>query len=212
MAELKISFMEMDALEEMASIAYGNATAALSSLLGDREVGITTPTAEVASLKDIPKLVGGPKKLVVGTYTGISGDLSGNTVVVFPKESAFLLADLVGNKKLGTTQAIGEEDQKLINKVGLAVTSAYLGAINTFLGMKVSHGDPKFFSTFGESVPDFIGAGVEEAKETFLVNSFRTPFELGPETKGEFMFMLALKPVGALLEAIRSKLAPPKEG
>lgn len=211
MPEVKLSFREKDALAEVASIACGNASAALSSLLGNREVGITTPAAGVALLKDVSRLVEGPNKLVVGIYAPVKGDIAGNVVVVFPKESAFLLADLLKNKKLGTTQAIEEEDQKLISEAGLAVASSYLSALDTFLKMKTSCGDSKFFSSFGESITDFISLGFEEAEEAFLVNSFKTPFSLGFEAKGEFMFMLALKPVDALLKAVRSELAP-KEG
>jgi len=211
MVEFKLSDMEKDALAEVATIACGNASAALSSMLGDREIGITTPVAEVTPLKDIVKLVGGPKKLVVGIHTQISGDLSGNAVVVFPRESAFSLADLLGDKTQGTTQVIEEKDQKLINGAGLAIVSSYLGALKTFLELKVEHGDPKFFSAFGESVADFGIVGLGEAEETFLVNSFKAPFSMGPEVKGEFMFLLALKPVDSLLRAIRNKLKTPKE-
>lgn len=212
MVEFKLSYMEKDALAEVASIACGNASAALSSMLGDREIGITNPAAKVTPLKDIVKLVGGPKKLVVGIHTQVSGDLSGNVVVVFPRGSAFSLADLLGNKKIGATQVIEEKDQKLINGAGLAIVSSYLSALKTFLELKVDHGDPKFFSAFGESVTDFVILGLGEAEEAFLVNSFKTPFSMGPELKGEFMFLLALKPVDSLLRAIRNKLKTLKEG
>ena len=212
MMEFKLSDMEKDALMEVASIACGNASAALSSMLGDREIGVTNPAAKVTPLKDIVKLVGGPKKLVVGIHTQVSGDFSGNAVVVFPIGSAFSLADLLGNKKQGTTQVIEEKDRKLINDAGLAIVSSYLSALKTFLELKVDHGDPKFFSAFGGSVVDFVIVGLGEAEEVFLVNSFKTPFSMGSELKGEFMFLLALKPVDSLLRAIRNKLKTAKEG
>ncbi len=211
MAEVKLSFAEKDVLIELASIAMGNASAALSNMIGGRTVDLKTPVVNIVPQKELSRLVGGPKKLVVGSYVVVKGDVSGNAVSVFPKEGAFLLIDLRENKKLGTTQTIEEKYQKGINEVGAAVISAYLNALTALLGLKTSCTTPKFFSTFGESVTDFIVVGLKEAEETFLVNSFSTSFELGPEVKGEFMFMLVLKPVDALLKAIQSKLGGPKE-
>ena len=209
MPEIKLSFMEKDAMAEVASIACGNASATLSNLIGGRSINFTNPIADVPPLKDIPKLAGGPKKLVVGTYLPIRGDVSGNMAVIFPRESAFLLIDLSENKKLGTTQAIDEKGQKLINEAGLAVISAYLSALDTLFKFKTSHGAPKFISTFGESITDFISLELEEAERIFL-NSFKISFSIGPEIKGEIMFLFALAPVDSLLRAIRSKLETPK--
>ncbi len=150
--------------------------------------------------------------MVVGTYTPVSGDISGNAVVVFPRESAFLLVDLSENEKLGTTQVIEDKGRKLINEAGLGLISTYLGALDIMFELKTSHGDPKFFSAFGESITDFMSLGFEEAEEAFLVNSFKTLFSLAPEVKEEFMFLLALKPVDTFLKAIRGKYGVSREG
>lgn len=209
MPGVKLSFMEKDAIAEVASIACGNASSTLSNLIGGRKVDFTNPTADLPPLKDIPKLFGGPKKLVVGTYLPIKNDISGNVVVITLKESAFLLADLSENKKLGTTQVIDEKGQKLINEIGLAIVSGYMSALDTLFEFKISHGAPKFFSTFGESITDFISLGFGESERIFL-NSFKISFGIGSGVKGEFIFLITLKPIDSLLRAIRSKSGAPK--
>lgn len=211
MVEFKLSDMEEDALAEVASIACGNASATLSNLIGGRVIDFMNPTADMPILKDIPKIVGGSKKLVVGTYAPVSDDLSGNMVVVFLRENAFLLVDLSENKKRGTTQVIDEKGRKLINEVGLAIISAYTNALNILFELKTSHGDPRFFSTFGESITDFISLGIEEAERTFL-SSFKISFSIAFKVKGDFVFLSALAPVDSLLRAIRNKLKTLKEG
>lgn len=163
MLNLKLSFAENDVLMELASIAMGNASAKLSNLIGDRAVDLKTPTVNMVSQKELPVLVGGPKKLVVGQYVVVRGDISGNAIAAFPRESAFLLIDLRENKKLGTTQTIEEKDQKIINEVGMAVLSAYLNASTALLGLKTNCAAPKFFSVFGESLSDFIFLGLGES-------------------------------------------------
>lgn len=147
--------------------------------------------------------------MVVGTYLPIKNDVSGNLVMTTLKESAFLLVDLSENKKLGTTQVIDEKGQKLINEIGLAIVSGYISALDTLFRFKISHGAPKFFSTFGESIADFISLGFGEAERIFL-NSFKISFSIGSGVKGEFMFLITLKPIDSLLRAIRSKSGAPR--
>ncbi len=198
---------EVGALREVVGTASADTSAAFSALASKR-VEFAPPTITVASIGELPELVGGPKKLVVGTYLPIKNGVLGNVVVTIPKESAFLLVDLSENKKLGTTQVIDEKGQKLINEIGLAIISGYKSALDTLFEFKIIHETPKFFSTFGESITDFISLGFGEAERIFL-NSFKISFGIGSGVKGEFTFLITLKPIDSLLRAIRSKYSAP---
>ena len=100
----KLNIVEKDALQEVGSIGSGNASSILSNLTG-KEVTLTVTHTDIVPIKEIPKLilgkkelVTGPKKLVVGVYSQISGDVRGNITVIFSKESALLLSDLLQKK------------------------------------------------------------------------------------------------------------------
>lgn len=191
-----------DALNEVGNIGSGKASGALSRLI-NKEVRLSPPDIYLTPVKTIPNLVGGPKTLVVGIYSAISGDVSGTMLVVFSTKSALSLADVLGKKKIGTTKALNKKDQMNLIKAGKALSGSYLKTITDFLQLRVKHTDERIISTFGESLTDFVLLGIEEQYALLLRSKFSVP---GTDLQGDFVLLIALESLTKILEAIRKQL------
>lgn len=191
-----------DALNEVGNIGSGKASGALSRLI-DKEIKLTPPDIYLTPVKNIPELVGGEKKLVVGIYSAISGDVSGTVITVLPTEGALLLADLIQKKQPGTTKALGREDQLKLEEAGKSLSVSYLKTMTEFLGLNIKHTDERIISTFGESLTDFVLLGIEEEYALLLRTKFAIP---NTKIEGDFVLLIALESLTQVLEALRKQL------
>lgn len=190
-------------LGEVVGDASADASAALSTLAG-KQVELAQPTIAVASIGELPELVGGPKKLVVGAYAPIYGQMQGNVSMILPMRSAFLLADILEKKNQGSTKALLEEDREAIMEASNVMFGIYLIPLGKFFELAPLYGIPKMVSTFGESVADFVLLGI--GKEIRLVLLLRTNFTVaGTDIRGDFILLLAAKGIEKRLEEIKKE-------
>ncbi len=125
---------QLDALKEVGNIGAGHGATALSQLLG-KKIHITVPKANILSLSEVPRLVGDPNTLVAGLTLAILGDATGKIVLLFPRDSALHLADMLLKQEVGTSKILTEMGHSAIKEAGNILTGAYLSALNEFLGM-----------------------------------------------------------------------------
>lgn len=203
MKKFKLSVLEKDTLAEVASISSGHASTALSNFTG-KEVELTTPSVDVIHIKELPRVVGGPKKMVVGSYTPIANDLVGNMMAVFSKKDALLLVDIISKKKLGTTKQFKKEEQIILNQLMDSLSTTYLNTMAEFLEVGIRHANPRFISTFGESVIDFVTLGIEKKLEYVIL--LKTDFTVKPKIRGDFILLLAIESIQHFMELIKKKV------
>ena len=79
--------LQLDALREVANIGAGHAATALSQMIG-QTIMISVPTINVARLEDIPPQMSAPDEPVAAVLMHMLGDLTGRTLLVFPKPTA----------------------------------------------------------------------------------------------------------------------------
>ena len=194
--------IQKDALKELGSLGSGKASSELSKLV-DTEVHLEVPFVDVVPTSSVPDLVGGPKRLVVGTYCQVSGDVSGTIVVVFPIQSARMLIDVLNKQPIGTCDVLNEDDRTKIKVVGEILSSAYLQTLVDFLGLKATHDKPRIVSAFGESLPDFVLLNVRGDRALLLKTIFNVPST--KDLEGNFVLLLTAESIEKILETIKSK-------
>lgn len=200
----KLDEVHKDFLKEIASIGAGNASTLLSKLIG-KKVNTTVSTFDMVSPKNIPKIVNASKRLVVVQYASIGGELGGTVLLVFPRESALSLVDLLRKKELGTTEWLSEEDQDILKGVSRSLVVCYLNAIQGFLNIRLQPGELRVFSTFGETITDLIDLALKKkTKQVFYLN---TKLSIKPNVEGEFNFLLDEGLSSYLLEKSAEMLA-----
>ena len=201
--ELKLSDIQKDALKETANVGAGNAATALSEIV-KKKVNLVISDLNFVSLNNLQEVIGGPKKLVVGIYTPVTGDLSGSIVLIFPIEAALSLASAMQKTQVGSSNILSEEDQQVLRNMGNIVCDPYLTSLSQFLEMKMGREDSKVVSTFGESIIDLIMLTIDKDAESGLL--IKTGFDIEKsDIKGEFVLLLTMKKVDQVLNKIKEK-------
>lgn len=134
MEELQsLKALQLDALREVANIGAGHAATALSQMVGGT-IMISVPRINIQRLEDVAPLVADPDEPVAAVLLHILGDLSGRTLLVFPKSAAVELAEMM-LRRPNATGELGEMEQSAIKEAGNILSSAYMNALSEFMGM-----------------------------------------------------------------------------
>src|SRR5687767_615174 len=109
--------MQLDALREVANIGAGHAATALSQMTG-ATIMIAVPTINIARLEDVQPQITSPEEPVAAVLMNMMGDLTGRTLLVFPKGTAIRLSELMLRRTGGSTKDLGELEQSAIKEAG----------------------------------------------------------------------------------------------
>ena len=139
--------LQLDALRELANIGSGNASIALSSLLG-RNVDISVPNAFVLPIADAVSSIGDPESEVVGVVLGVVGDMPAAVLLLFTPTDAELVCGLLG------VEADNEIGASALMEIGNIVGTSYINALAEMTGMALEPTPPG-------AATDMLGAIVE---------------------------------------------------
>jgi len=193
---------QLDAIKEVGNIGAGHGATALSQLLGKR-IYITVPKANIIPLSEVPKLVGDPNTLVAGLTLSILGDATGKIVLLFPRDSALHLADMLLKQPVGSSKILSEMGHSAIKEAGNILTGAYLSALNEFLGMLLLISVPTLVFDMAGALLATITQGLEDATK---VISIETRFiDDHEEIGGYFILVPDAVSLRAIFQAIKVK-------
>ena len=154
--------IQLDALREIANIGAGHAATALSQMTGST-IMIKVPAISVASLEELPAQFSPHEEPVAAVMMHMLGDLSGRTLLVFPKPTVMRLAELMLRRPVGSSVAFSELESSAIKETGNILSGAYMNALSDFLGMLLLPSPPTLVidmsaavlsSAVGEFAPD----------------------------------------------------------
>src|SRR3982750_249022 len=109
--------LQLDALREVANIGAGHAATALSQMIGGT-IMISVPTINVSRLEGGAPQGSAPEEPVAAVLMHMLGDLTGRTLLVFPKPTAVRLAELMLRRPQGTSTDLGALEQSGIKGAG----------------------------------------------------------------------------------------------
>lgn len=202
---IKLTDLEKDALKESANIGAGNASSALSELV-KKKVNIVVSDLSFISLDNLQEAIGGPKQLVVGIYTPVSGGMSGTIIIIFPIDCALALSSVLQGKPKTASSTLSEEDKGVLGNMGNILSESYLASLDQLLEMGMKRGESKIVSTFGESVIDLIMLSIDEESKSGLL--IKTNFDIEEtDIEGQFVLLLATKKIDDVLAKIREKIS-----
>lgn len=126
--------IQLDALREVSNIGAGHAATALSQMTKSR-IMIAVPRLQVARLEDVPELMDNPEEVVAAVLMHMLGDLTGRTLLVFPRRSAMRLSEILLRRPRGSSHVFGELEQSAIKEAGNILSAAYMNALSDFMGL-----------------------------------------------------------------------------
>lgn len=86
--------MVIDVLKEVGNIGAGNAATALAKMIS-KKVDMKVPLVNVLDFAEVPEILGGPEKEVVGIFFKLEGELEGSIMFVLDVDSAMKLIDIL---------------------------------------------------------------------------------------------------------------------
>jgi len=100
----------------------------LSGLVG-QEISIHVPNVRMGTKGDACDAVGGEEAVVLGAYLGMSGDIEGHVMLLFPERRALECVDLMYGEPVGTTTEPDDLAMSAVAELGNIVGSAFVNAL-----------------------------------------------------------------------------------
>jgi chemotaxis protein CheC len=196
--------IQLDALREVANIGAGHAATALSQMIGET-IMITVPTINVTRLEDVPPQLSDPDEPVAAVLMHMMGDLTGRTLLVFPRRTALRLASLLLRRPTDPdAYAFSEMEQSAIKEAGNILSSAYMNALSDFMGMMLLPSPPSLAVDMSDAVltTTYLQFGTDK-DYVFCVESEFVMDELDERLRGFFLLLPDPASLQSILRAVR---------
>lgn len=194
--------IQMDALREVANIGAGHAATALSQMIGET-IMISVPTINVSRLEEIPPQVAAPDEPVAAVLMHMLGDLTGRTLLVFPRRTARRIASLL-LRRPASNDEFSEMEQSAIKEAGNILSSAYMNALSDFMGMMLIPSPPSLAVDMSSAVLTTAYLQFGSDKDyVFCVESEFLMDNLDEKLRGFFLLLPDTASLHAILKAVR---------
>ena len=132
------SNLHYDVLREIGNIGSGNATTALSQLLGAKRLDLNVPTAEMLFFKDLAEVFGGAETLAAGILFSLSGEIEGSIMFMLEVDAAHHLVNgLMGSQPLAEDSEFSEMELSALKEIGNIIAGAYLSSISELTNLMI---------------------------------------------------------------------------
>lgn len=194
--------LQLDALREVANIGAGHAATALSQMIGET-IMISVPTISVSRLEDVPPQLSAPDEPVAAVLMHMLGDLTGRTLLVFPRRTAMRLAELLLHRR-GAEDEFSDMQQSAIKEAGNILSSAYMNALSDFMGMMLIPSPPALAVDMSDAIltTTYLQFGGDK-DYVFCVESDFVLNESDEKLRGFFLLLPDTASLGAMLKAVR---------
>jgi chemotaxis protein CheC len=194
--------LQLDALREVANIGAGHAATALSQMIGGT-IMISVPTINVSRLEEVPPQISAPEEPVAAVLMHMLGDLTGRTLLVFPKPTAARLAALM-LRRPGSSEELGDMEQSAIKEAGNILSSAYMNALSDFMGMMLLPSPPSLAIDMSTAVltTAYLQFGTDR-DYVFCVESEFYMTDVNEKLRGFFLLLPDPASLQAILRAVR---------
>lgn len=125
-----------DVLRELGNIGAGNATTALSQMLGCK-VDMKVPQVRLLEFKEIGEVMGGEEQLMAGVYVMVDGDIAGSMMFLLEKKAAHSLVAKLMMTEPNLEDGFSEMEWSALKEIGNIIVSSYLNSLATMTNMKI---------------------------------------------------------------------------
>lgn len=196
----KLSEKQLDALREILSIGAGNSATALSQIM-EKKIGMSVPAIKILPFSQVPDAVGGAEKVVAGVFLSMEGQTKGSLLLVFPIESAKILAGHLMETTYGAEEEIDMMGKSALCEVGNVLSGAFLNALSDFTNLDFIPSIPALAIDMVGALLDSVLATVGLAEDRALL--METVFsEIEQNVTGQFFLLPEEGSLDKILEAI----------
>jgi chemotaxis protein CheC len=199
---LSLKPVQLDALREVANIGAGHAATALSQMTG-QTIMIAVPQIRITPLQEVPPTIGGPDDPVVAVLMNMLGDLTGRTFLVFPKETAIRLSELLMRRPHQGGGELNALEESAIKEAGNILSGAYMNALSDFMHLMLIPSPPSLAVDMARAV--MTTAFLQFGTDRDLVFCVETEFmmtDANEVLRGIFLLLPDMASLRAILRAI----------
>lgn len=196
----KLDFMQMDAFKELGNIGAGHAATALSQLINDT-VYVDIPEAKFLPVSAIIEVLGKEEQMVAGLFQKIYGKVTGSIIIIFPKETAFSMIDLIIGRRPGETKIIGPMEVSVLEEMGNILTGSYLTALSQMTGLLLLPSVPKSVIDVLDKVIEAILSDLGQIGEYILFIETKLRLKTA-DLQGRIFFVPESNSLKTILEAM----------
>lgn len=201
---IKLDKRQREILRRISERGMKKSTMSLSQMV-ESDIKIDMLKVEFLPVSEIPSRVGGPEKLVMALYLRIMGDISGTSLLLLPRESALSLADILNDRRIGTTEILDREDRSALGEVSNILTASFLTELGNFTGIRLYHSTPCTVFNIAKSLMEFVLLGMDPRIEHILIIQLRFTGKMG-EIGGDFILLFDTSSLPVLVREIDKKI------
>lgn len=117
-------------------------------------------------------LIDPEEEMVAIIYFSLYGDASGTAILFLPKESAFLIADLMQKRELGSTQELEESDYDNLKEMGNIISGVYFNVFSRVTELLLIQSPPEYFiGTYQQCFDRFCTKLQKTEEKSFVIET-----------------------------------------
>jgi len=193
---MPLTAYQSDTLLELINIGVGRASGMLNRLVHSH-VQLQVPELRILTPEDLRASTEGMRRDAVSSVSiAFSGNFSGMSALIFPRESAAKLAALVLARQ-GREEFDADLRSETLQEIGNIVLGGVMGSIANIMKQRLRFNAPSF------AEGDFLEIFSSSAQSTSLILLARTHFSIKDHRiGGEVLIVFSLESFDALLAAI----------
>ncbi|MEK3886953.1 chemotaxis protein CheC [Bacillus sp. FSL K6-3431] len=134
--EKNITSLQIDVLKEIGNIGAGNASTALSTLVG-KKIDMNVPTVRIITFDEMLELAGGHDAIVVAVFLRVEGEAAGSMFFLLPLDQASkYVQKMTGESSISfANPPYSELGLSAMQELGNILTGSYLSSLADFTGL-----------------------------------------------------------------------------
>jgi chemotaxis protein CheC len=135
--------MHIDVLTEIGSIGSGNASTALSAMIG-KKITISMPKVNFLGFQEAIEKNGCPEETVAAVLVRLNKDIKGMILLIVEHEFAKTVLNVFFGEKEVVLSNLCEDNISALTEIGNIMSHSYINAIATLAGMDIGAETPSF--------------------------------------------------------------------
>ena len=133
----EFSDIEFDVLKEISNIGAGNATTAISQMMGIK-MNMDVPVIKFLEFKELAESIGGAENTVVGILFGLERDIDGMMMFVMDCDSAKSVISGILHVEEPADAEFSEVGLSVLQEMGNIIAGSYLSAISALTNLSIA--------------------------------------------------------------------------
>ena len=131
-----VNDMYMDVLKEIGNIGAGNATTAISQMLGAR-LDMQVPNVQLMEASELGGAICDEEETVVGIFLEVMNDISGSMMFLMTMESAHVMVNKLMMRDPDYREPFTEMDLSALKEIGNIIAASYLSALSSLTNLTI---------------------------------------------------------------------------